>query len=286
MFQFHWQPVFFSAGWLTIFNLLSCGWPTSRAGFWPATTRKTMTKKLEIATSPQNVANNPLALIQQAVDKGASIEVLERMFTLQERWEKNQAKKAYDLAISQAQAEFPEIKKTKSVPTRSGQIAYRYAPIEQVVKQVKGVLAKYNLSYSIKTEVGEGKVKSICFIRHIDGHSEQSEMEVPLGNKTDVMSNSQVVAAASTFSKRYAFMNALGIMTGDDDNEQALKADEDKTKETIEKLEKCTQDNQVVELWKGFSKELRANPDVVAKTAEMRKLIRDAKNQEVKDSKQ
>jgi methylthioribose-1-phosphate isomerase len=32
-----------------------------------------------------------------------------------------------------------------------------------------------------------------------------------------------VVAAASTFSKRYAFCNAFGIMTGDEDNEQVLK---------------------------------------------------------------
>ena len=38
------------------------------------------------------------------------------------------------------------------------------------------------------------------------------------------MSDSQVVAAASTFSKRYAFCNAFGILTGDEDNDgQAIK---------------------------------------------------------------
>jgi hypothetical protein len=44
---------------------------------------------------------------------------------------------------------------------------------------------------------------------------------VPLGNKTQVMSDTQVTAAAGTFAKRYAFCNVFGIMTGDEDTDGA-----------------------------------------------------------------
>jgi hypothetical protein len=64
-----------------------------------------------------------------------------------------------------------------------------------------------------------GLVKVFCRVVHKLGHEEVSEMEVPLGAKTAIMSQSQQVAAASTFAKRYAFLNAFGIMTGDEDND-------------------------------------------------------------------
>jgi hypothetical protein len=47
-------------------------------------------------------------------------------------------------------------------------------------------------------------------------------MTVPFGNKTDIMSQSQVAAAATTFAKRYAFCNAFGILTGDEDTDAAV----------------------------------------------------------------
>jgi hypothetical protein len=68
-------------------------------------------------------------------------------------------------------------------------------------------------------ELVEGGVKVVCRVTHTAGHSEESPMQVPFGNKTDIMSNTQVTAAAQTFAKRYAFCNAFGILTGDEDND-------------------------------------------------------------------
>jgi hypothetical protein len=62
-------------------------------------------------------------------------------------------------------------------------------------------------------------------------------MEVPLGNKTQVMSDTQVVAAAITFAKRYAFLNEFGILTGDEDKEEILNTGEKKdTTNYLDKL--------------------------------------------------
>lgn len=159
------------------------------------------------------------ALIAKAIDKNVPVETMERLMAMRRELRSEMAKSAFDQAMAKFQAECPMIQKTKEVRTKAGAIAYRYAPIESIVAQVKDRIRDNGFSYAIDTETLEGTVKAICIVKHELGHSEQSSFEVPLGNKTDVMSQSQVVAAALTFAKRYAFCNAFGIMTGDEDND-------------------------------------------------------------------
>jgi len=183
-------------------------------------------------------------LISQAINKGLPVETMERLLAMRKELKMEFAREAFNKDMAKFQRECPTIKKTKEVRTNSDQIAYRYAPIELIVAQVKDFLNQYGFSYAIKTEMGEGKVKSICIVKHKLGYKEESEMEVPLGNKTGIMSNTQVVAAASTFAKRYAFCNAFGIMTGDDDDDamstqattQPLRQEVKNTVSALEKL--------------------------------------------------
>ena len=180
------------------------------------------TKKKEIAVRENQ--NSPEQLIAMAIQNGTPVETMERILAMAKDVKAEQAKEAFNNAMADFQGECPTIKKTRGVPLKSGKIAYHYAPIDSIVNQVKDLIKKYGFSYMIKTETlknekGETSVKSICIVKHRLGHAEQSEMEVPLGNKTDIMSSSQVVASASTFSKRYAFCNAFGIMTGDEDDD-------------------------------------------------------------------
>ena len=165
--------------------------------------------------------NSAEALISQAVANGASIDTLERLIALREKVLAEKAKEAFNAAMAAFQAECPVIKKTKEVKTKAGVVAYRYAPIESAVIQVKELIQKHGFRYSTTMELHEGRVKAFCRVVHTLGYEEVSAMEVPLGTKTDIMSQSQVVAAASTFAKRYAFLNAFGIMTGDEDNDTA-----------------------------------------------------------------
>lgn len=217
------------------------------------------------------------ALMAKAVEKDSSVETLEKILVMRRELKAEFAREQFDVAIANFQKDCPEIKKAKQVKDRSGRLLYAYAPIEAIVKQVKVILSENGLSYSIKTEVN-GKVKSICTIHHIAGHSESSEMEVPLGQGTNIMSESQVVAAAATFSKRYAFCNALGIMTGDEDSEENLKATGDEVEEAKAKLEKCLTEKQLLVAWKGFSKELRADSNLIHKAREIKLFIKNEEN--------
>lgn len=158
-------------------------------------------------------------LIAQAIDKNVSVETMERLFALFKEVKAGQAKEAFDTAMSKFQMECPVIVKDKQVKDSSGRILYSYAPLESIVTQTKEYLAKNGFSYAIQTEMPEGHVKVICTVKHKMGHSETTDVVMPLSTKTGIMSAPQQTAATLTFGKRYAFCNAFGIMTGDEDTD-------------------------------------------------------------------
>lgn len=173
---------------------------------------------------PEKKEMSPLALIDKAIEKEISVEVMERLFILQEKWDAKVAKRAFDEAMSKFQGDCPIIKKEKAGgETKQGIRAYKYAPLEAIIDKVKPILTKHGLSYSFDVKVSGQNVTAICIAKHVLGHSEQSTMEVPLGTKTGIMSNSQVTAGTSTFAKRYAFVNIFGIVTEDEDDERNLE---------------------------------------------------------------
>lgn len=172
-------------------------------------------------------------LISQAINKNVPVEALERLLAMRRELKQERAKEEYDRAMAEFQADCPTIVKTKEVKTKAGIVAYRYAPIESIVEQVRDILKKHGFSYSTNMELLGNGVKVTVKVTHLTGHSEETCMSVPLGNKTDIMSQSQVVAAAQTFAKRYAFCNAFGILTGDEDNDAAtISSDNHNTGET------------------------------------------------------
>jgi ERF superfamily len=183
-------------------------------------TKTTKAEKQDQAVVPAK--QNAEALIAKAIDKNVPVETMERLLAMRRELKAEWAKEQYDKAMSAFQADCPTIEKTKGVTTKSGIVAYKYAPIESIVDQVKEYLQKHGFSYATNMELlenGTMKVKVSIRVTHEGGHSETTEMTVPLGNKTDIMSQTQVVAAAQTFAKRYAFCNAFGILTGDEDTD-------------------------------------------------------------------
>lgn len=168
------------------------------------------------------------ALIAQGIDKGMPVETMERLLNMRRELKAEWAKSRYDIAMASFQADCKTIKKTKEVKTDDGRVAYSYAPLDEIVKQVGPLLKKHGFSYSTSMDLLDKGVKVELTVKHVDGHSEISPMQVPFGSKTRVMSDTQVAAAATTFAKRYAFCNAFGILTGDEDNDAVIPPDNKK----------------------------------------------------------
>jgi ERF superfamily len=170
------------------------------------------------------------ALIAKAIEHDVSIDTLERLLALRERLRSERAREAFYTALAAFQGRCPIIPKTKTASIQSERGAsykYAYAPLDIIVRHVAPLLETFGLSVTTQTRLEEQPQLAqvaICTVHHVAGHSESSEFRAPI-DQTARMNVMQRAASAQTYARRYAFCNALGILTGDeDDDAHALDA--------------------------------------------------------------
>ena len=167
---------------------------------------------------PESIATPPV-LLQMAVEKGADVEALTKLMDLQERWQKTEAKVAFDRAIMQFQAKCPEIKKDKKVNFNN--VNYAYAPLSSIKAQIAQPMQDCGLSYRWETEPyseKNGVIKVKCIITHELGHSESNEMGA-FADNSGAKNDIQQAGSTLTYLQRYTLIGALGIATADEDND-------------------------------------------------------------------
>lgn len=183
---------------------------------------------------PASNAMTPMDMLDRAVAQGANIDVLERLMSLQERWEKNSARRAFDEAMAFAKAEIPVIAKSKKVDftTQRGRTNYQYEDLAIIARTIDPILTKYGLSYRFRTETTAGTVTVTCIVSHREGHSEENSLSGAhdqSGNKNSI----QAVGSTITYLQRYTLKAALGLAASHDDD--GGKADE-KTQDSGAKI--------------------------------------------------
>lgn len=220
-------------------------------------------EETQVDSTQVHPTQQALSFIQDAMKNG-DVGVMKEAYGFYKEMKADYAKEQFDQAMAKFQMACPVISKAKGVPTRNQGIAYSYAPLDDIVSQTKQLIASHGFSYQTKVNVN-GSVGVTVIVKHEDGHSEESTMEVPLGNKTQVMSDSQVVAAASTFAKRYAFCNAFGIMTGDGDTDgieintaKVEEVDDKKVEKWCAAFNECTDMKQMSEVNNNLNKVVKA----------------------------
>jgi hypothetical protein len=175
-------------------------------------------KKQEQELQKVTDETNPAYLLKLAIENKAELPALEKLMDLQERFRKTEAEKQFNIAMTNFQRNCPVIQKKKVVMDKYEKVRYKFAPIDDIIRQVKPVLSKENLFYDFDTEDSDGFIKVTCTVTHEKGHFKKAEFKVPIG-KEDYMTDVQKYGARMTFAKRYAFCNALGITTADEDND-------------------------------------------------------------------
>jgi len=166
--------------------------------------------------------NSAESIIRYAIDKGGlDVNTMERLLAMRRELKSEDAKRQFDEALADFQSECPAIDKRKRVMNKDGKsIRYSYAPLDDIVEQVKPLLKKFGFSYSIDidTQAQVGWVIAKCQITHSAGHSKDSSFKCPI-DKDGYMNEPQKYASALTFAKRYSFCNAFGILTADEDTD-------------------------------------------------------------------
>lgn len=222
-----------------------------------------MKKKTALQRAPKKEVNKPAFpivkaedgpaagnFIQHALDRGASIETIERLVALYESNEQKKAFKAFHEAMARLQSTLPVIPHNEN-----GHEGYSYATISQIVKVAGPHIASAGFSYRFEIQPVEKKSNPVeaveeivaavkkfdfekeklwklekiltdilvtrelevtCVVTHIDGHSERTSMTGPedhSGFKNAIQSR----GSSATYLERYSLIGAFGIVTADSD---------------------------------------------------------------------
>lgn len=162
--------------------------------------------------------NSPAAMMMAAMDRGASLEQIEKMMDLQDRWEAKEAEKAYNAAFAAFKAEAVVIIKAKQV-TDGPLRGKSYAELHDVVHAVTPALSKHGLSTSWKLTRDEPTwLEVTCTLKHIGGHSESVSMGGPpdAGGAKNAL---QARASTKSYLERYTLKAVCGVAEGGDDND-------------------------------------------------------------------
>ena len=125
-----------------------------------------------------------MSILEIAVQRNDPIEKLTLLMDLQERWEGNEAKKAYFRAMAMFKANPPEILKTAHVSfinSKNQKVEWDHAKLGEICEAVNVALAPQGLFATWTLEQPDSKtVKVGCVMRHAEGHSEEISSILPL----------------------------------------------------------------------------------------------------------
>lgn len=169
-----------------------------------------MTTDIEIRPS------TPTDLLAQAVEKGLDVAALEKLMALQERWEANQARKAYFEAFTNFQSNAPDIRKNKTADFGQGKASYKYAQLSEIARQIAPELKRNDLNYRWEIQDSMQEIKVTCLVSHKDGHTERTTM-TGTPDTTGSKNAIQARGSAIEYLKRYTLIGALGLTTADSD---------------------------------------------------------------------
>lgn len=208
-------------------------------------------------------ANSPMGMMLAALNQGAQLDQIEKMMDLQDRWQKGEAKKAYDTAFAAFKAEAVKIIKGKDV--KDGPLKGKsYAELHDVVNAVTPALSKHGLSSSWKlTRDEKDWMEVTCYLRHVGGHEESVSMGGPpdAGGAKNAI---QARASTKTYLERYTLKAITGLSEQDDDTDGNAERDEELRDSWISKIAQADTLDQAVKIWEAGCEAIQKTNNLAA----------------------
>lgn len=163
----------------------------------------------------------PMMLLELAISKGADLEQLTKLMDLQERYDRNEGRKAFNNALAAFKADPPQLVKNKHVKfsTAKGVTEYHHATLDAIVNTVSGPLSAVGLSFRWDIKHDSAKVSVICILQHKMGHYEHVQSPFVSPDESGGKNSIQGVGSVITYLQRYTLLAALGLATEDQDTD-------------------------------------------------------------------
>jgi hypothetical protein len=159
----------------------------------------------------------PMDLISRAQQANASIEQMQQLFDLQLRYEANEARKAYNEAMSNFREECPTIERARKVEHNKT----KFAGLAESIEAIRPFLSKYGLSHQWKTKQDGANISVECTVTHRMGHSESTSLSASpdkSGGKNDI----QAIGSTVSYLERYTLYAILGLSSREMDTDGNL----------------------------------------------------------------
>ena len=153
-------------------------------------------------TTPEQVA--------ELIKSGASLDSLKQYMDLKERYEANEARKAFVEAKSRFFAENIIVSKDKE----NKQYGSRYTTLGNLVNTVRPFLGKHEFDARWEVEQGE-EIKVTCVLTHRMGHSERVWMKVK-PDTSGAKNSIQQIKSAITYARNLTFEAVCGLASTDE----------------------------------------------------------------------
>lgn len=182
----------------------------------------------------------PMALIARAQESNASIEQMQQLFELQLRYEANEARKAYNDAMSNFREKCPTIERSRKVDHNKT----KFAGLAESIEAIRPLLSKFGLSHRWKTRQEGATITVECIVTHRMGHSESTSLSAApdkSGGKNDI----QAIGSTVSYLERYTLYAILGLSSREMDDDAQTAG---KTVETITESQACDLDALIGEV--------------------------------------
>lgn len=213
----------------------------------------------------QPVGNlTPMEMVQMVAQRGGSMEELKQFMDLADRYEANEARKAYAQGMTAFHADPPKVYKNKLVNIKHkdgpGYTTYRHTSLDHLASAVSEKMAPHGLSFRWNIRREADRVYVTCIIMHVLGHFEEVTFDGPL-DTTGSKNNIQAAGSTVKYLQRYTLEAAAGVASEDPESDDDGRASESKkgpaliTDEQYENLEAMiteigVDESKLLELWK------------------------------------
>lgn len=180
---------------------------------------------------PDAVAAQPRHLPVVSADASAMMQIIDRaardpnfdpaklaqLLDVKERWDREEARKAFIAAMALFKAEVPQILKSKGVSIPGGAV-FKHAELATVCDAVVPALSKHGFAHRWEVNQAERLITVACLLTHERGHETRTTLQGypdDSGKKNPI----QQVGSTVTYLERYTLMAATGLAAKGMDND-------------------------------------------------------------------
>lgn len=167
----------------------------------------------ELATTQNSPAITPMSLMQMAIDREGSIDVIERLAALQMQFTDREDKIAFRNAMTLFKDNMPKIVKGRTVKNKAGEEMYKVTALEDVADPVMKSLVKLGITYRYKTaDLPDGRIRVTCILglKGTAYEEEGSTLAAPPdveGGKSPL----KAVGSTTSYLEKYTLMASVGM---------------------------------------------------------------------------